>query len=88
LLPKTNIVPTGQETFNAVLALGKYLLGDRGIEFDWEKEFISVPNVAEKLGRVQDQETPSSENEAEELIRESEEEEDEWNLELRRRRRR
>jgi extracellular matrix protein 14 len=88
LLPKTNIVPTGQETFNAVLALGKYLLGDRGIEIDWEKEFISVPNIAEKPGRAEDQETPPSGNEAEELIRESEEEEDEWNLELRRRRRR
>jgi extracellular matrix protein 14 len=83
LLPKTNIVPTGQETFNAVLALGRYLLGDRGIELDWEKEFISVPNIAEEL----DQETPSSESEAEELIVEPEEE-DEWNLELRRRRRR
>ena len=83
LLPKTNIVPTGQETFNAVLALGRYLLGNRGIELDWEKEFISVPNIAEEL----DQETPSSESEAEELIVEPEEE-DEWNLELRRRRRR
>jgi extracellular matrix protein 14 len=86
LLPKTNIVPTGQETFNAVLALGRYLLGDRGIELDWEKEFISVPNVAE-LSQVQDREVSSSENEAEELSVESEEE-DEWNLELRRRRRR
>ena len=32
LLPKENIVPTGIETFNAFLGLGKWLLGDRGIE--------------------------------------------------------
>ena len=87
LLPKTNIVPTGQETFNAVLALGRYLLGDRGIELDWEKEFISVPNIAEDLGRALDQETPSSEGEAGELTV-GLEEEDEWNLGLRRRKRR
>lgn len=32
LLPKENIVPTGMETFDAVLGLGRWLLGDRGIE--------------------------------------------------------
>ena len=32
LLPKANIVPTGQEGFGAVMALAKYLLGNRGIE--------------------------------------------------------
>ncbi|KAK5077377.1 putative metallocarboxypeptidase ecm14 [Exophiala xenobiotica] len=32
LLPKDNIVPTGIEAFNAFLALGKWMLGDRGIE--------------------------------------------------------
>lgn len=32
LLPKENIVPTGIETFNALLGLGKWLLGNRGIE--------------------------------------------------------
>jgi hypothetical protein len=62
-------------------------LGDRGIELDWEKEFISVPNIAEDLGRAQDQETPSSEGEAGELTV-GLEEEDEWNLGLRRRKRR
>jgi len=32
LLPKENIVPTGEEAFNAVKYFGDYLLGNRGIE--------------------------------------------------------
>lgn len=32
LLPKENIVPTGIETFEAMIGLGKWLLGNRGIE--------------------------------------------------------
>ncbi|KAK5069328.1 putative metallocarboxypeptidase ecm14 [Lithohypha guttulata] len=32
LLPKENILPTGVETFSALLGLGKWLLGNRGIE--------------------------------------------------------
>lgn len=32
LLPKENIVPTGLETFSAVLGFGRWLLGNRGIE--------------------------------------------------------
>lgn len=32
LLPRENIVPTGVETFSAMLGLGKWLLGNRGIE--------------------------------------------------------
>lgn len=44
LLPKEKIVPTGQEGFNAVMALGKYLLGNHGIEkwdkIDWDAEMI------------------------------------------------
>ncbi|OJD16756.1 hypothetical protein AJ78_03094 [Emergomyces pasteurianus Ep9510] len=40
LLPGVNIVPTGQEVFNAVLVLGKFLLGPDGFEgLDWEAEF-------------------------------------------------
>jgi extracellular matrix protein 14 len=88
LLPKAHIVPTGQETYNAVLALGKYLLGNKGIELDWEKESISVSNVAEE-NRTEDQEAPFTENGAENPLWESEEDEDEdWSMELRRRRRR
>jgi len=32
LLPKSNIIPTGKEAFEGVLGLGKWLLGNRGIE--------------------------------------------------------
>lgn len=32
LLPSHEIVPTGQEMFNAAIALGKFLLSDKGIE--------------------------------------------------------
>ena len=87
LLPKAHIVPTGQETFNAVLALGKFLLGDKGIELSWEKEFIPIPSVAEELSRTKDQGALLPGNEAEELVGESEEERDDWNTGLRRRRR-
>jgi extracellular matrix protein 14 len=89
LLPKAHIVPTGQETFNAVLALGKYLMGDKGIELNWEKEFIAAPNVAEEFNQREDTEPPFTDHEAEIPIKESEEEEeDDWSMELRRRRRR
>jgi len=39
LLPRENIVPTGQEMFNAVIVFGKFLLGREGSGFDWESEF-------------------------------------------------
>ena len=88
LLPKAHIVPTGQEAFNAVLALGKYLLGDEGIELDWKKLFISIPNVAD-LDGIESLDTPHTEDEVQNPLVESEEEvEDEWSMELRRRRRR
>lgn len=32
LLPRENIVPTGMETFGAIMGLGRWLLGNRGIE--------------------------------------------------------
>lgn len=32
LLPKSNIVPTGEEAYEAVVGLGRWLLGDHGIE--------------------------------------------------------
>lgn len=94
LLPKTHIVPTGQETFNAVLALGKYLLGNKGIELDWEKEFISIPKVAAGLTGPEDQIAPITKTEAHNQAQApdeeeaDEEEEGDWNVELRRRKRR
>ncbi|KKZ64021.1 hypothetical protein EMCG_01682 [[Emmonsia] crescens] len=48
LLPRRNIVPTGQEVFNAVMVLGKFLLGPDIFEgLDWEAEF-QRPNKADK----------------------------------------
>jgi len=55
LLPKNNIVPTGIETFNALLALGKWMLGDRGIEHYaslssdeiWGEEDVVVSEVSD-----------------------------------------
>lgn len=36
LLPKREIVPTGEETFNGLVELGKYLLSNKGIEMlEW-----------------------------------------------------
>lgn len=42
LLPKSAIVPTGQETYNAIVGLGRFLLGNKGIEFDWAKETMGM----------------------------------------------
>jgi extracellular matrix protein 14 len=39
LLPRENIVPTGQEIFNAVIVFGRFLLGKEAAEFEWESEF-------------------------------------------------
>lgn len=53
LLPKDNIVPTGREAFEAVLGLGRWLLGNRGIEsFSTQdafgvEEIIKVPHTPE-----------------------------------------
>ena len=50
LLPKHNIVPTGQETFNAVLALGKFLLSNKGIEkVDFAHEIFRPRKTASGL---------------------------------------
>ena len=53
LLPKTHIVPTGEEMTNAVLALGRYLLGDRGVE-RLEEERGDDVRLENKLGVLQD----------------------------------
>ena len=76
LLPKANIVPTGQEGFGAVMALAKYLMGNRGIEIDeavWDSDLgwnsTSLEHIATDDVHIQD-------------------EPEEWSQELRRRRRR
>lgn len=47
LLPKENIIPTGEEAFNAVKYFGDFLLGNKGIEMELMDELVSgVPDVA------------------------------------------
>jgi extracellular matrix protein 14 len=80
LLPKENIIPTGEEAFNAVKYFGDFLLGNKGIESNLVEEMhrgiVSLPEVAKV--------------EEEQLAEEDENETDyvaEINWELRRRRR-
>ncbi|KAG5297839.1 zinc carboxypeptidase [Histoplasma ohiense] len=49
LLPRENIVPTGKEVFNAVMMLGRFLLGESSAfqELDWDAEF-QRPNKDDK----------------------------------------
>lgn len=58
LLPKTHIVPTGMETFNGLMSLGKWMLGNRGIEGYtglssdeiWGEEKVIVNDVSSSSG--------------------------------------
>ncbi|KAH8780375.1 putative metallocarboxypeptidase ecm14 [Hyaloscypha finlandica] len=79
LLPKENIVPTGEEAFNAVKYFGDFLLGNKGIE----------SNLVEEMHRGVVSHSKVQTGEEEQLV-EGEEVEDyvaEINWELRRRRR-
>jgi extracellular matrix protein 14 len=89
LLPKGNIVPTGQEAFNGVMNLARYLLGNNGIEIhvaevhevDWDAEYI-LP-----AGRTPAQEfEPEEKLTVKDILGESEEDVEEFESELRRRR--
>ncbi|KAM0327742.1 hypothetical protein ACHAQA_006037 [Verticillium albo-atrum] len=48
LLPKENIVPTGEEMFNAMKYLGDYLLGNNGIERSKSNEQQPAGSTAEE----------------------------------------
>ena len=87
LLPKAHIVPTGQETFNAVLALGRYLLGEWALKLDWDKEFIRVAGVEKDFNEPEEQEAALLVDNAKEEVEEKEEEDD-WSMDLKRRKRR
>jgi extracellular matrix protein 14 len=77
LLPKENIVPTGEEAFNAVKYFGDFLLGNKGIESKL------VDEMHQGVFDVKEEKTP---DEPEEGEVEYDLEDDNW--ELRRRRRR
>ncbi|PVH74971.1 putative metallocarboxypeptidase ecm14 [Cadophora sp. DSE1049] len=74
LLPKDNIVPTGEEAFNAVKYFGDFLLGNKGIESTLFPESYPAELAAEVA------------NSADQLV-EVEDEVEDYNWELRRRRR-
>ncbi|KAE9367818.1 zinc carboxypeptidase-like protein [Stipitochalara longipes BDJ] len=80
LLPKENIVPTGEEAFNAVKYFGDFLLGNKGIE----------SNLVEEMHRCASSHPEAQKAEEEEQLVEDEDAKDyvaEINWELRRRRR-
>ena len=85
LLPKENIVPTGEEAFNAVKYFGDFLLGNKGIESNLMDELhqdmseVEVHNANEQDGELVEVEV---ERQVEYDI------EDDVNWELKRRRRR
>jgi extracellular matrix protein 14 len=84
LLPKENIMPTGEEAFNAVKYFGDFLLGNKGIETDLLHELHK--ELPLEIASEQPKFDPESE-----LVLEEEEtmyDNEEVNWELRRRRRR
>lgn len=82
LLPKENIVPTGEEAFNAVKYFGDFLLGNKGIESNLMDELHQgVLDVDRTSESAQDDELVEVEGEVEYDI-------EDVNWELRRRRRR
>jgi len=93
LLPKAHLVPTGQETFNALLALLKFLMSNKGIELDLDADMFSSrrPEIAvegkEESNVTSSTAEPVPEHPATQNA-EVHEEDDDWSWELRRRRRR
>lgn len=89
LLPKNNIVPTGQEAFNAFMNLARYLLGNNGIEIhvpqeqqvDWDNEYILSAGRTTALEYELEEELT-----VQDVLGESEEDFEEFENELRRRR--
>ncbi|ERF75680.1 metallocarboxypeptidase ECM14 [Endocarpon pusillum Z07020] len=87
LLPHSDILPTSQETFNAVLDLGKFLLSNKGIELaadaDWSSEYIPPRPQGEQSQQDQVLYPPDSKQE----VVDENDSNGEFNVELRRRRR-
>ncbi len=84
LLPSKNIVPIGKEAFNAVQYLGKFLLGNKGIEM--REDDTTVEDNAKEKER---EKSPSVDSGVSEVVQKKDEEDenDGYNWELRRRRR-
>ncbi|EXJ87286.1 hypothetical protein A1O3_04245 [Capronia epimyces CBS 606.96] len=87
LLPKSNIVPTGEEAYEAVMGLGRWLLGNHGIESIDDSDSIwgteaSITPLHDKGFSQQREQEKSPLNEYDDEF------DDESEFELRRRRRR
>jgi extracellular matrix protein 14 len=82
LLPKENIIPTGEEAFNAVKYFGDFLLGNKGIETDLLHE------LHQGMPFEVTTEQPELELKSELVVEEATYDNEEANWELRRRRRR
>ncbi|OCL07807.1 hypothetical protein AOQ84DRAFT_389275 [Glonium stellatum] len=86
LLPKDNIIPTGKEMLDAILYLGRYMLGTVGLEGE-EIENLNPSEKQMQTGPISDQNDTVEEHEEETVVEEAVDEYDAvW--ELRRRKRR
>jgi extracellular matrix protein 14 len=87
LLPSSDILPTGQEMFSAVMDLGQFLLSNKGIETaadaDWRSESVSAQSQRELLQDQRGMKLKSSEEDNDE-----DNDGNDFSTELRRRRRR
>lgn len=85
LLPRSQIVPTGEEAYEAVVGLGRWLLGNHGIESIHDGDSVWGVETSPTLAQTKKLRTSTA------TVPESGEEDefdDEWAFELRRRRRR
>ena len=83
LLPRTHILPTGQEAYEGVVGLGRWMLGNHGIE-----NLNSSDSIWGRDEHTTAEEADSNEEgEGSSLGRESDYDDDDWVFELRRRRR-
>jgi extracellular matrix protein 14 len=80
LLPKENIVPTGEEAFNAVKYFGDFLLGNKGIESNLVQEMHRSIPAHPEAEKVEEQEQLVDDDDVKDYVAEI-------NWELRRRRR-
>ncbi|KAL4917193.1 hypothetical protein BDW62DRAFT_202009 [Aspergillus aurantiobrunneus] len=78
LLPSEYIVPTGKETFNAVIKLGQFLVGENPLNtIDWDAELEVIDNLATPPPQSPDGSLDSEDERENEDIYEDEDEDEE-----------